>query len=170
MSNTNKKIFLTLSITVPFLLYCIYYYGIMIKNAPYKFAEFDHISIQYGTGDSLLNKYNSKTADYQFLNKRDSLIKKKLHLKHNDLLYLHRKAAELGFWDFPRNETFTGDTTKTSNPKVPRYIIEFGYKRKTKRVIFDANFDGNPKLKDANMQLIKEILGVINTADENLTK
>jgi hypothetical protein len=170
MSNTNKKIFLTLSITVPFLLYCIYYYGIMIKNAPYKFAEFDHISIQYGTGDSLLNKYNSKTADYQFLNKHDSLITKKLHLKHNELLYLHRKAAELGFWDFPRNETYNNDTTKTGNSKTVRYIIEFGYKRKTKRVIFDSNFDGATKLRDANVNLIKEMLVVINTADDNLSK
>ncbi len=170
MTNTNKKIFLISSITIPFLLYSIYYYGMMIKNAPYKFSEFDHIYIQYGAGDSLLNKYNSKTGDYQFLNSRDSLKKTHLHLNQNDLLYLHRKAADLGFWDFPTNETLNNDTTKASGPKVVRYIIEFGYKRKTKRVVFDATYDGNPKLIDANVRLIKEMQGVINEADNKKGK
>ena len=164
MENRNKKIFLIASITVPFLLYSGYYYGVMIKNAPYKFVELDHISIQYGNRDSMLNMYNSKTANYQFLTKRNTLVKTKLHLRNDDLLYLHRKAADLGFWDFPSKEL--GDTTE----KAPRYIIEFGYKRKTKRVIFDANFAGNPKLKDANERLIKEILSVVNTAQDKAKK
>jgi hypothetical protein len=159
MENRNKKIFLIASITIPFLLYSGYYYGVMIKNAPYKFSDFDHISIQYGDRDSMLNKYNSKTGDYQYLTKKDSLVKMHLYLHRTyDLQYLHRKAADLGFWDFPSQEL--GDTSV----KAPRYIIEFAYKRKTKRVIFDANFNGNPKLKDANERLIKEILARINDA------
>jgi hypothetical protein len=137
----------------------------MIKNAPYKFSEFDHISFQYGNGDSLQNKYNSKTGDYQYLTKNDSLVKKHLHLSQNDLLYLHRKAADLGFWDFPSNET-SDDTTKINGQKPPRYIIEFAYKRKTKRVVFDTNFLGNPKLKDANERLIKEIQQRMDDADQ----
>lgn len=165
MTNRNKKIFLITSITVPFLLYSGYYYGVMIKNAPYKFSEFDHISFQYGSGDSLLNKYNSKTGDYQYLTTRDSLVKKHLHVSQNDLLYLHRKAADLGFWDFPSNET-SADTAKVDGQKPPRYIIEFAYKRKTKRVVFDSNFGGNPKLKDANERLIKEIQQVLDASDQ----
>lgn len=165
MTDRSKKIFLAICLTVPFLLYCIYYYSIMIKNAPYKFAEFDHMSIQYGTGDSLVNKYNSKTGDYQYLTNKDSLVKKHLRLTKADLLYLHRKAAELGFWDFPTREV--NDTLKiTSGPKPPRYLIEFSYKRKTKKVLFDEAYDGNPKLKDANEQLIKQIQQVLNDADD----
>lgn len=158
MTSRGKKIFLVLCITVPFLAYSIYYYGIMIKNAPYKFAEFDHMSIQYGTGDSLLNKYNSRTGEYQYLTKNNQLKKVHLHLSNGDFLYLHRKAALLGFWDFPVNETLNADTVKAASPKTARYIVEFGYKRKTKRVVFDNNFDGDPKLIDANQQLIREIL------------
>ena len=168
MSNRGKKIFLLLSIVVPFLFYCVYYYGMMVKNAPYKFAEFDSIVFQYGNRDSLLNKYNSKTGDYQFINTHDSLVKMHLRLTKDDLLYLHRKAADLGFWDFPSSEV--GDTVTTPGPKPPRYIIEFKYKRKSKRVVFDANFDGDPKLVDANERLIKEITTVLNDEEKKQKK
>ncbi len=168
MSTKSKKIFLLLSIVVPFLFYCVYYYGMMVKNAPYKFVEFDSIVFQYGDRDSLLNKYNSKTGEYQYLNKHDSLVKMTLHLSKDDLLYLHRKAADLGFWDFPSSET--GDSVTTAGPKPPRYIIEFNYKRKSKKVIYDANFDGDPRLKDANERLIREITGVLNDAEKKQKK
>jgi len=165
MSSGTKKIFLIFTIVVPFLLYCFYYYGMMIKNAPYRFADFQSISIQYGEKDSLVNKFNSSTGDYQYLNKRDSLVKTHIKLTENDLLYLHHKAAGLGFWDFPSNER--GDTVKE---KPVRYIIEFKYKTKTKRVVFDSNFGGDPKLVDANKQLIKEIDQSLTTAERRLKK
>lgn len=152
MSNRAKKIFLLLSVAVPFLLYCVYYYGMMVKNAPYKFAEFESLKLEYGYNDSLLNKYNSATGDYQFVNRRDSVVKMHMNLSKDDLLYLHRKAAELGYWDFPANET-----KQDPKERSMRYIIEFKYKRKTKRVVFDDAFNGNDKLKDANERLIKEI-------------
>ena len=158
--NRSKKIFLLLCITVPFLLYCVYYYGMMIKNAPYKFSEFESMQFQYGYGDSLVNKYDSKTGAYQYLNKRDSLVKRTVHLRTEDLLFLHRKAADLGFWDFPTNEV-----NDSSKGKSVRYFIEFKYKRKTKKVLFDEAFDGNDKLKDANERLIREIQKVLTAAE-----
>jgi hypothetical protein len=155
MQNRSKKIFLLLSITVPFLLYCAYYYGMMVKNAPYKFVEFESIVFQYGEGDSLVNKYNSKTGEYQYINTSDSLVKKRLFLRKDDLLYLHRKAADLGFWDFPSQSL--GDTAARNGVKPVRYIIEYNYKRKSKRVMFDNSFIGPAKLKDAHERLIREI-------------
>ncbi|QXV64594.1 hypothetical protein FPZ42_05910 [Mucilaginibacter achroorhodeus] len=152
MSNRAKKIFLLLSVVVPFMLYCVYYYGMMVKNAPYKFAEFESLKLEYGFNDSLLNKYNSATGDYQFVNRKDSVVKMHMNLSKDDLLYLHRKAAELGFWDFPANEI-----KKDPKERSMRYIIEYKYKRKTKRVVYDEAYDGNEKLKDANERLIKEI-------------
>jgi hypothetical protein len=168
MSNKGKKIFLLLSIVVPFLFYCVYYYGMMVKNAPYKFAEFDSIEFQYGDRDSMLNKYNSKTGEYQYINTHDSLVTMHLRLTKDDLLYLHRKAADLGFWDFPSSEV--GDSVTTAGPKPPRYIIAFNYKRKQKRVVFDANFAGDPKLVDANERLIKEITNVLNDEEKKQKK
>jgi hypothetical protein len=165
--SNSKRIFLALSIILPFLFYCIYYYGMMLKNAPYKFTEFESMNIQYGNRDSLINKYDSKTGDYQYLNNRDSLVKKHVHLNQKDLLYLHRKAADLGFWDFPANEI--GDSLR-NGAKPLRYIIEFKYKRKSKKVVFDANFDGDPRLVDANQGLIKEITQVLETEEANQKK
>ncbi len=160
MVTKSKKLFLIASIIVPFLLYCFYYYGMMIKNAPYKFSEFQSLRFEYGYGDTLNNTYDSKTGEYQFVNRRDSLVKINLKLSKDELLYLHRKAADLGFWDFPANEL---------NPDVkghvPRFVIQFNYQRKTKKVMYDASFNGNEKLKDANERLIKEIQKVINEAE-----
>ncbi|AYL99419.1 hypothetical protein HYN43_011505 [Mucilaginibacter celer] len=127
----------------------------MIKNAPYRFVDFQSLNFQYGHKDSLVNKYDSHTGMFQYLDKRDSLISEHLHFTKDDLLYLHRKAADLGFWDFPSNEI--GDTTAAAKGKAVRYIIEFKYKEKTKRVIFDSDYFGNPKLIDANQRLIAEI-------------
>lgn len=155
MSPRLKKIFLIMTVVVPFILYCVYYYGMMIKNAPYRFVDFQSISFQYGYKDSLVNKYDSRTGMFQYLDKRDSLVKEHLHLTKDDLLYLHRKAADLGFWDFPSKEI--GDTSATASKKAVRYIIEFKYKEKTKRVIFDSDYFGNAKLIDANQRLIEEI-------------
>jgi len=162
-TSRSKRIFLLLSIVVPFLVYCIYYYSMMIKNAPYRFSDFDSITFDYGNKDSLLNKYDSKTGDYQYVNNHDSVVTKHLHLTSDDLLYLHRKAADLGFWDFPSKEI--GDTTAEAMKKEVRYRIQFKYKQKTKSVVYDSDFFGDPKLKDANEQLIREIKQSLTAAE-----
>ena len=151
----SKKIFLVLSIVVPFLLYCFYYYGMMVKNAPYKFAEFDSIVFKYGDGDSLLNRYNSKTGEYQFVNSRDSVVHMHLKLNNSDLLLLHRKAADLGFWDFPVH--IDADSLTPGFNKAPKYYIQFNYKRKSKTVLYNAAYNDNAKLKEAADLLVKQI-------------
>ena len=168
MSDRGRKIFLASTVIIPFLGYCVYYYAGVFKNAPYKFTEFKSFTIQYGQRDSMLNKYDSKTGDYQFLDSHDSLVKMHLRLSNDELLYLHRKAAELGFWDFPTDER--GDTSK-ENAAVPRYIISFNYQRKSKRVVYDGNFYYvDPRLKDANEQFIKQIQKVLDDAEQRQRK
>ena len=162
MSDRGKKIFLALSIIVPFVIYCAYYYGMMVKNAPYKFSEFESITFKYGLGDSLINQYDSRTARYQYLNDRDSLVQKQVKLTKDDLLYLHRKAAELGFWDFPSE---LEGPPPAAGQNSPRYYLEFKYQRKTKTVLFDLNYNGNTKLKDAVRQLIELVDKSIKTAE-----
>lgn len=149
------------SVIVPFMIYCGYYYAHVFKNAPYKFTEFKSFTIQWGPGDSLVNKYDSKTGDYQFVDSHDSLVKTNLHLPKEELLYLHRKAAELGFWDWPSVEI--GDTTMRLNGmRPPRYVMEFNYQRKSKKVTFDESFDLDRRLRDANESMVKEIMKVLD--------
>ncbi len=158
MSDKAKKIFLIICITVPFTLYCVYYYSIMIKNAPYKFVELENISIKTSVGGHLDKTFSSKTGDLQYINNQDSLVKQNVKLSKDDLLYLHRRAAELGFWNMP--EDMIGDTSA----KSPRYIVEYNYQRKTKVIKLDGAFNGDPKLKDAALELIKTIDKSINVA------
>jgi len=141
----------------------------ILKDAPYKFKEFKSFSIQYGTGNNLLNKYNSATGDYQYVNKQDSLVKMHMLLTTGDLLVLHRKAADLGFWDFPSDER-NSDTAHLNGAQPPRYIIQYNYLHKSKKVIFDANYVGPQKLVDANLQMIKEIQAVLDGAEARQKK
>lgn len=164
MSDRAKKIFLAICIITPFILYTVYYYSIMVKNAPYRFADFESITLNYGLGDSLVNRFNSETGEYQFLNTRDSLIKTNVKLKKDDLLYLHRKAAELGFWNFPEEITAGDDVKRSAN--APHYYLEFKYKEKTKHILFDAEYSDDPKLRDAAKQLITEVSNMISEARE----
>ncbi|ADY51799.1 hypothetical protein Pedsa_1231 [Pseudopedobacter saltans DSM 12145] len=158
MSDKAKKIFLAITIIVPFVLYCTYYYGKMIKNAPYKFAEFEYLELKAGVGEKYEKSYNSKTQDYQFVTVSDSVINKKVKLSKDDLLYLHRKAAELGFWDWPAKMLGKKDDS-------PRYYLEFVYQRKSKTIELDADFNENTRLKDAALQLIKTVEKTIDEAE-----
>lgn len=163
MTDKAKKRFFALSIVLPIALYCVYYYGMMIKNAPYRFVDFQSIRFEYGVGDSLANKYDSQTGNYQYLTRNGKLKKFNMHLTKDDLLYLHRKAADLGFWNFPANEQ---SGIKTN----PRFVMEFVYKKKAKKVIYDQGYSGDPALKNANMRLVKEIQKVLDEREKSLEK
>ncbi len=160
MSDKRKKIFLGICIILPFLIYMVYYYSIMVKNAPYRFSDFESISFKYGLGDSMVNQYDSNTGYYQYVNSRDSLVKTKVKLRKDDLLYLHRKAAELGFWNFP--EEIKGERMDANTSNSPRYYLEYKYKDKTKSLIFDVKNNKDPKLNNAAKSLITEVSNMIN--------
>jgi len=170
MSDRFKKVYILLSIIVPFLFYCLYYYGMVLKDAPYKFTEFESMQFQFGPGDSLINKYDSKTGDYQYLNSKDSLVKIHLKLSQGDLLYLHRKAADLGFWDFPSNQVNNKDSVDAAGHKPLHYYIAFNYKRKSKQVLFSTAYDGPQKLIDADGMVVKEIQKILDEAEARQKK
>jgi|SRR5690606_17597317 len=162
MSPRAKKIFLGICIVVPFLLYCFYYYSIMIKNAPYRFADFESIVLKYGDGTSLDNKFDSKTGIYQYLTAQDSLVNDTVRLRKDDLLYLHRKAVELGFWNLPEDMT---TPTETDAEPVPRFFLQYNYKEKSKEITIDADFRSeNPKMEQAAKSVIDEVRRVLSDA------
>lgn len=160
MSDRFKKVFLALSILVPFMLYCVYYYSKMVKNAPFKFSEFESITLKAGLGTNYEKVYNTKSQDFQYMNLNDSLVKTKVKLSKNELLFLHRKAAELGFWDWP--EKMIGDTSG----KAARYYLEYSYQRKKKVIEIDADYNENTKLRDAALQLVKTVDQSIEDAQD----
>jgi hypothetical protein len=168
MSSKAKKIYLLLTIVVPFLAYCVFYYRPIISNAPFRSDEFVSFQYKWGAGNDLPNSYDSATGDYQYLNAKDSLVKTNVKLRHNDIIYLHNKANELGLWNFP--EVIANAGTDLNKSKVLRYVIQFNYKRKTKKVIFLTDYNDIPKLKDVAGQMKTLIESTINDAEERYGK
>lgn len=168
MTSKGKKIFLALSIIVPFLIYCVVYYTPMIKNAPFKSTEFVSLQYKWGVGDKLDNTYDSGTGDYQYLDPRDSLIKTNVKLKQNDIIYLHNKANELGLWNFP--EVIANRGTDLKSPKILRYEIQFNYQRKSKKVIIMSDYNEIQKLANVSVQMRTLIAETINAAEERYGK
>ena len=168
MSSKAKKLFLVLTVVVPFLAYCVIYYLPMFKNAPYKLAEFESLQIKWGEGNDLVNSYDSATGEYHYLNGRDSLIKVNVKLRKDDILYLHSKANELGFWNFPELIANAGTDLKTS--KVPRYVMQFNYKKKSKVVTFVSDYNEIVKLRGLAEQMKTLMLQSINEAEERYGK
>jgi len=164
MTNKGKKIFLALTIAVPFIIYCVIYYTPMIKNAPFKSSEFVSLQYRWGVGTKLDNFYDSATGNYQYLDERDSLIKTNVKFRSNDIIYLHSKANELGLWNFPEVIANQGEDIHSS--KVLRYEIQFNYKRKSKKVIFMSDYNEIPKLRDVAFQMQKLVAQSINDAEE----
>ncbi len=160
MSSRFKKIFLAVCIAIPFLFYCIYYYSGMIRNAPFKFSEFESITLKAGLGNKYEKFYNSKTQELQYIDLKDSVINKKVKISKDELLFLHRKAVELGFWNWPQK--MLGDSTAS----IPKYYLEFKYQRKSKIIEINSNYNDNEKLRDAALQLIKTVDNTITDAED----
>jgi len=167
MTTKGKKIFIGLTVVVPFLIYCVIYYTPMIKNAPFKSSEFVSLQFKWGVGKTLVNSYDSGTGNYQYLDSRDSLVKTNVKLRSNDILYLHSKANELGLWNFP--DVIANHDADLTSDKVLRYEIQFNYKRKRKQVIFLTDYNEIPKLRDVATQMQKLVSQSINDAEERYT-
>lgn len=135
----------------------------MVKNAPFRFSDFESIELQFGMPDSMLNHYSSKTNEYQYLLKNGTVRKDTVKLRDNDLLYLHRKAQELGFWNVDDDMT-TPDSDREGKAPAPRFILEFTYKEKSKRVTLDADYQGVQKMKEAAKTTIDEVIKMIAEA------
>lgn len=164
MSNKSKKIYLALTIIVPFMLYSVYYYSEMIKKAPFRSTDFQGFVLKYGEGNDLINQYDSKMGHFQYLNQLDSLVETTVKLTKDDLLYLHHKAAELGFWNLP-DELVMSDSTSESQLS-PHFYLEMNYKEKSKSVLIDARYIGNSKMYDAAKSVINVAQQVIKDAED----
>ena len=168
MSPRGKRIFLFLTVVVPFLIYAIIYYAPIIRNAPFKAKEFVSITYKWGINDELENSYNSVTGEYKYLNSSDSLIIKHVKLTERDKKFLDSNADEQGFWNLPSIVANNEEEVKSS--KAVRYYMEFNYQKKSKIVTYFSDFNGNPRMKSAAAQMQKVIEQTIIDAEEKQKK
>lgn len=168
MTSRGKRIFLFLTVVVPFLIYAIVYYAPIIRNAPFKAKEFVSLEYKWGAGNKLENSYNSATGEYRYYNNNDSLIVTKVELNARDKKYLDSNADEQGFWNLP--DVVANDGSDLKNSKALRYFMKFNYQTKSKEVTYLSDFDGNPRMKSAATQMQKIIEQSITDAEERAKK
>lgn len=155
MTSRGKRIFLFLTVVVPFIIYAIVYYAPIIRNAPFKAKEFVSLEYKWGIGSNLENSYNSATGEYRYLNEKDSLVIKHIELNAKDKKFLDSNADEQGFWNLP--SVVANNEEDVKNPKVLRYFMKFNYEKKSKEVTYLPNFQGNVRMKNAAAQMQKII-------------
>lgn len=160
MTTKSKRIFLAICIIVPFIIYCWVYYSSMVKNAAFRFSDFESIELTYGTPGEMVNTFSTKTNEYQYLTKDDRILKDTVKFRKDDLLYLHRKAMELGFWNVDDDMT-TVRKDSIEGKEVPRYILKYTYKEKSKEVVLDADYAGIDKMKGAAKSTIDAVITMI---------
>lgn len=155
MTSKGKKVFLILSVVVPFIIYSAWYYAPMIRNAPFQEKYFVSLEYSWGMGNKLENAYNSATGNYTYLNQKDSLVSFHIKLSQRDVKYLDSIADVQGFWNLPSVIANTKDDLQ--NPSLLRYIIKFNYQKKSKEVVYFPNYSGDVRMKGAFSKMQKEI-------------
>jgi len=135
----------------------------MISNAPFRFTDFQSVVFRYGEPNHMDNQYDSKTGIFQYVTKTNEIERDTVRMTKDDLLYLHRKAQELGFWNL--DDDMTGPGAKV-NPETetPRFYLEMNYKDKSKKVTMDADFAGNEKMRNAGKSMIDEVNRILAAA------
>ena len=144
------------------------YYFVNLRKGPYSSSDFVSIDYKWGLGDTLQNSYNSASGNYQYLDNRDSLIKKKVKLRANNVIFIHSKANELDLWKLP--DVIANPNADLKNKKVLRYEIVFTYEQKTKKIVFMTDYDEDLKIAQDAQQLQKIVAQTITEAEERYGK
>jgi len=160
----RKRISLIATVAVIIIIGFGGYYLINLKQGPYPASSFSSLSFKWGVGDTLVNSYNSETGDYQYLNHRDSLVKTKVKLRANEIIFLHSKANELDFWKMPN--VIANPHADLKSGKILRYEIIFNYEKQQKKIVYLTNYSENPAIAASADELQKVISKTINEADE----
>jgi len=168
MNFLKKNISLIATIAVILIAGLGGYYLINLKQGPYPASTFISVNYKWGVGDTLANSYNSAIGDYQYLDNKDRLVKKKVKLHANNIIFIHSKANELDIWGLP--ELIANKNEDLINKNVLRYEIVFTYEKKTKKIIFMTNYDENIAIADRADQLQKMIKQTIDEVEDRYAK
>lgn len=160
VSQLKKNFSLIATLVVILITAVVGYYMIGLKRAPYAVANFQSFTYKWGVGDVLENSYSSINGDYRYLNNRDSLIRTQVKLRVNDIIFIHNRISELGFWSLPN---LIGKPSLNSKALV--YELQFNYKEKSKKVRIYSDFDENLQLLDSAMQIRNMLQRTIDEAE-----
>jgi AAA15 family ATPase/GTPase len=164
MTPRGKKIFIVLTVVVPFLIYSIVYYQEKFRYANFKAKDFVSFEYKWGVGENLENSYNSATGTFKYHDVSDSVVEKKLKLTTADFKYLDSIADVQGFWNLP--PILANSEADLKNPKILRYDMKFVYKHGEQSVLFLFNYDITERKRSAAAQMQKEIEKLLTEAEK----
>jgi len=151
----KRRLFVVLSIIVPFLAYCGYYYGMMVQNAPYRSDQFVYIEFKEFVHGHLREQLDTRAGKFTYYTKADSLTTKKVRFDHAALKELHFVMMDILFWNV---RTISGDSTGRSSGAEPYlYYFKTVYERKTKVVWYQPHYYQDQKLDERMMQLVRTV-------------
>ena len=156
----KKNISLIATLAVIVIMAVTGYYIISLKKSPYPVANFESFTYKWGVANVLENSYSSVNGDYHYLDNRDSLIKTQVKLSVNDIIYIHNKINELGFWNLPNSIG-----KRSSNAKALVYELQFKYKEKSKKLTIYSDFAENLLLLDSAMKIKNVLQKAIDEAE-----
>lgn len=150
MSPRFKKIYLFVMVVVPFLVYCGYYYGEMIRKAPFKFEDFQTIKVDFiapGGREAHIDIAKG-TVDY-LLPGRGS-VKDTISFSSDELQEFHRILYTNNFFEMPHEMQNEGSADSTTGV----YTIDAIYERKQYKVAYETNYRGERRYKDKIERII----------------
>lgn len=161
--NAKQKMILKLA-AVAFIVVVGGYYILKVRSGGEKAASFVSLTYKWGMGDTLQNSYNSKTGDYQFLDKSDQLVKVNFKLRTNNIIFLHSKINQGDLLHVP--DTIANPQANLKDPKVLRYEFQFVYDDTTKNIVYLTNYDKDPIIADKASALQKVVQQIITEAED----
>lgn len=164
LSQIKKNISFIATVIVIIIISIAGYFLINKQKGPFSASELVSIEYKWGLGDTLVNTYNSATGNYQYLDNRDSLIKKKLRLRANNFIFIHSRANELNVWNLPSVIANKNANLKTN--QTLRYEIIFNYETKVKKIVYLTDYDEDMVVLDRVAQLQQTIKSTIDEVED----
>jgi len=140
-----RKLFVIFSIVVPFIVYSVYYYATLISHAPYRYDQFMGFEYKTFRNGQMRTHINSKTGEFSYFNRKDSLIQTKIQISSSELKDIHEKLRDIIFWDIP---LVAGDSTQKHRTDVLLVYLKVKYKRAEKTVWWQDNYFADRKLDE----------------------
>lgn len=155
MSPRFKKIYLFVMVVVPFLIYCGYYYGEMIRKAPFKFEEFRTIRVDFAAPGGRETHIDIASGVVSYVLPGRDVLRDTISFSDGELREFHRTLYTNNFFEMPHEMQNEGST----DPGTGVYTIEAIYDRKQYKVVYETNYRGERRYKDK----VKRIISFIET-------
>ncbi len=149
-----KKSILFISLII--ILSGLGYVGYNLKRNPYPVSEFQGLSMRWGNTNGKQNSFDSQKGLYQFYDSRDSLFELPLKWKNNEIIYVHNKLFDMGFWNLPE------ELGRADSSQHQFFVdIQLKYKNKQKALKFYSDYEakgGELDSAQAINQMLQKVL------------